>query len=548
MDQEYKYDFMGRLKETKSGMVESNFNGTVRAYSQTIGYDVFGDMTSRSSDVWGENNNFSATYTNGRKPYHDYDASGNIVEKPTVSPNIYDRWEFDASGRMLEQESKWFRGGQLQASFYITNTIANSYSGDGQLVKRHNTKLTEQTYPTNVSSTIEETEYYVMSSVLGGKRLTTLNDTGGKISTKVYGGSGEIAEQRTAYSAVVWRHADAVTGSFNTTTQAGYLYQENEAEFNAEFEPLGAILPTEDPVDDPDIAPLPPNIKFGGNPYQPEKQCTFVFAPMDCSQVRQIISSHAAILGGAVISFELHVTGSRSREICDENSPPDCVDSDYDEPSPVTTYDVNITPILSKDFEPLSKEQNSLAISALSELKDYLRVSEIQDGQFLPQRPSDDCQKNVLDKLASIGFSTEKFLNYLSNGANYFNGEKSEVNLTTAFSNQMGGNIPKSLTTAKFFKLPSAPDALTSSNLSVTKLTVFFKKNAFTSNSSYNKALIFHEALHGFGSFLNGGQFGKFGDNELKTLFGLSGKGSTMITDFIKLNCTDLITDYGEIL
>lgn len=140
-------------------------------------------------------------------------------------------------------------------------------------------------------------------------------------------------------------HRDVMTGALNTTTKAGLLHEADSPEFNAEFEPLGAIIPTEDPIVDPDIAPLPPNIKFGGNPFGPESECEFMWSPMDCNQVRSIARKSGNILGGAVISLTRYVEDNDVEIRCDEFSDPDCEPVPADPSEPTVTYNVNITPL-----------------------------------------------------------------------------------------------------------------------------------------------------------------------------------------------------------
>ena len=56
--------------------------------------------------------------------------------------------------------------------------------------------------------------------------------------------------------------------------------------------------------------------------------------------------------------------------------------------------------------------------------------------------------------------------------------------------------------------------------------------------------LLFHEALHGYGAFLNKNStlsgsalVGAYSDHNLKTLFGITSAGSTGITDHINKYC-----------
>lgn len=145
-------------------------------------------------------------------------------------------------------------------------------------MKFDETRLVEQLYPTTGSSTREDIEFYVRSSVLGGSVLTELNENGGKVLTNIYIGSEALAEQRTnalTSDYVVWHHKDPVTGSFDSSVKSGVLFGDDEPEFKAEFEPLGAVLPQEDPAFDPDIDPMPVQYRKrgGGNPFEPEIGC-----------------------------------------------------------------------------------------------------------------------------------------------------------------------------------------------------------------------------------------------------------------------------------
>jgi hypothetical protein len=99
LDQSYKFDVMGRLVSSVSGQELNNEEELEEPFTQTISYNVFGDMTARTNEVWGVEAAFSATYVNKRKQGGNeiYDNSGNVVDKTTAS-NKYERWKFDAAG------------------------------------------------------------------------------------------------------------------------------------------------------------------------------------------------------------------------------------------------------------------------------------------------------------------------------------------------------------------------------------------------------------------------------------------------------------------
>ena len=129
-----------------------------------------------------------------------------------------------------------------------------------------------------------------------------------KVLTNVFTGSEALAEQRTEGSShVVWHHKDPVTGSFDSSVKSGVLFGDDEPEFKAEFEPLGAVLPQEDPAFD-DIDPMPVRYqkRGGGNPFAPEHGCMLDgMAVTDCpGLMRWVQSMGVTILGGAVVNVQ----------------------------------------------------------------------------------------------------------------------------------------------------------------------------------------------------------------------------------------------------
>ncbi len=162
----------------------------------------------------GGDGGFTATYTNGRKNNSNeiYDASGNVIDQTTSSTD-YKLWTFDASGRNVETKYRWFQpipSPQMDR----TETITKTYDGDGLDTKRVD-RNDYILYPGG-PSTSETAEYYVRSSVLGGRVVTELDQNGAKKLTNVYSGSSVLAEQRinSSGSSVSWRHEDAITGSY----------------------------------------------------------------------------------------------------------------------------------------------------------------------------------------------------------------------------------------------------------------------------------------------------------------------------------------------
>lgn len=101
----------------------------------------------------------------------------------------------------------------LQFSVGLLWDKSPTFDGDGLDTKRVD-RNDYILYPGG-PSTSETAEYYVRSSVLGGRVVTELDQNGAKKLTNVYSGSSVLAEQRinSSGSSVSWRHEDAITGS-----------------------------------------------------------------------------------------------------------------------------------------------------------------------------------------------------------------------------------------------------------------------------------------------------------------------------------------------
>lgn len=152
----------------------------------------------------------------------------------------------------------------------------------------------------------------------------------------------------------------------------------------------------------------------------------------------------------------------------------------------------------------------------------------------------DICERKVIEPLRSIGFDLAKFRNYLALGSDFRNGNESRLKFNDVFGPNLGVVDPK-LTVQEFFLFAKSPktgkpiaNVLTSYPLSQKRLTIFANPN--TAQSS--PALLFHEALHGYGAYLNNGNPGAYSDYPLMNLFGLTGS-TDAITDYINQYCGD---------
>ena len=142
-DRLYKYDYVGRISAAKSGLEARDETQTsdVRPYRQTYGYNSFGNLTSRTGQVWDTTPDpMTATYTNNRNndPNWEYDADGRNLASYSATSGI--GTFYDAAGRRI----------------YVSSVadLEQIYDGDGKPLKQ--TALGPTKY-----------NYYINSSVLG---------------------------------------------------------------------------------------------------------------------------------------------------------------------------------------------------------------------------------------------------------------------------------------------------------------------------------------------------------------------------------------------
>ncbi len=91
-----------------------------------------------------------------------------------------------------------------------------------------------------------------------------------------------------------------MTGSFTTVDQSGSKYQATTTEFNAEFEPVGGVIPQTDPASDPAVAAM--QYRTGGNVFEPEIGCVINGFEYGWGPCTQLFKSWGAItLGGYLI-------------------------------------------------------------------------------------------------------------------------------------------------------------------------------------------------------------------------------------------------------
>jgi hypothetical protein len=171
-------------------------------------------------------------------------------------------------------------------------TLAESYDGDGRSLKRVETKT--QTTPFIVPDTTETVDYYLRSSVLGGRVITELNALGQKNKTKVYVESEVGAEQvlNNGTPALVWKYSNPVTGSSAEQTVYGLGKKE--------YDPFGLELGGSDPYlqsAEPDYASMGGSFyRDGGNPFDSAGGYTLNGMPTDFGTISRLFQSGSAAM------------------------------------------------------------------------------------------------------------------------------------------------------------------------------------------------------------------------------------------------------------
>jgi hypothetical protein len=187
----------------------------------------------------------------------------------------------------------------------------------------------------------------------------------------------------------------------------------------------------------------------------------------------------------------------------------------------------------------LSANKDRAFRNALQELAERLKQGKV----------SEDCKKNVLDKLNTIeGFDLQKFIGFLQQGGDFYDGEKSNAPVSD-YDPDNGWTI----SIAKRFEINEGLHAFVGRGSKVSRFTVFFdpdeietkEKTSLISGqkvsglTTSNLAFAFHEALHGYGQSIGKlqGETPPYGDTNLKDVLGLKGEGSKIISDHIEKNC-----------
>lgn len=156
---------------------------------------------------------------------------------------------------------------------------------------------------------------------------------------------------------------------------------------------------------------------------------------------------------------------------------------------------------------------------------------------------SEKCQKNVIDKLEKyLGFSFKDFQSFLAKGTEFYDGTKSTATVAGNVTLQLPADVKygRGATVASVFNSDDANkqvNALTS--ITSPTLKAYFRPSSISGNSRSAAALLFHEALHGFGGTKGGTSY--FDQDIQQALFGKNsekvGEASSNISDYIKKHC-----------
>jgi hypothetical protein len=306
-DRKLDYDHAGRLKEAYSGREARGLAPSNPADSplrQTFGYDVWGNMTSRSARFWKQAQTpHNVSYLNDRGDDTDYDAAGNAVGT-TSHVNT-----FDAAGKQTYSRSQ--TASDCLAGW--AHEIAQAYDGDGRASRREQTRRIDNydyNYdPPQVTCTTDaEVTYYIYSTALGGAKLVELSVMGDKVRGYVYGGGGRLAKQEVYPTinsyAVKWHHQNAGTPSWVETAADRSFERQEMDPLGAEVGVFDPYLYTPNPTYD-DVHGDAPLYVEGGDPFDISSTCVYEGMAVPCGFALEALQG-----GGAAVAWASPFAGA----------------------------------------------------------------------------------------------------------------------------------------------------------------------------------------------------------------------------------------------
>jgi RHS repeat-associated protein len=157
---------------------------------------------------------------------------------------------------------------------------------------------------------------------------------------------------------------------------------------------------------------------------------------------------------------------------------------------------------------------------------------------------SSDCLKHVIQPLTkSLGFNLGAFVTYLGHGADFYNGLGSNAliagTVTTAQAANNSPFFPGETIAQAFNTISGGQQTVALTSIMSPTLEVFLNPKFINRSNKgvngQNLALLFHEALHGYGGSLGGTSYF---DADLRSAFGLpAGCPSSQISDYIQKHC-----------
>jgi hypothetical protein len=403
------------------------------------------------------------------------------------------------------------------------------------------------------------------SAALGGAKLVELNTNGEKVKGYVYGGGVLLAKQEvfpsSGGSGVKWRHANPGSASW-AETDAG------RAVGRQEMDPLGAEVGTHDPyliLVDPsysDVHSDSPMFVDGGDPFHLSDGCgTIDGMPASCSEVGERTGNGTAVADpGMMWGRRRDATTGRlenfvaalppiyapsssgmtgqvpvySSPACTsvDNGPLDC------SPPSVIGYTTGAGGPLASGFVP--QQPQNPALAALGEDTTRRLNNALAHLTFdLETGVSESCQRHVIEPLGWIGFNLNDFVGFLNRGGTFYDGTRSSANYAGTVTTQAAANAQGrgSSTIAQVFRNEGGLNAVTS--VLAPTLTVFLRPGRVNSSNrganAENKALLFHEGLHGYGGSLGGTSFF---DDQIQNALGIDVQAdSSNITRHIRRYC-----------
>ncbi len=271
-DRLYEYDHMVRVVRALTGAEARGGAATDdRPYNETLVYDAMNHLTTLDRRNWDRDDGTDPhTVTNNRVQGFTYDADGRMLIGDTG------HYTYDAAGRV-----SWFGNNDP----YHTE---QEFTGDGLRAKTTSRRYDEQLD----DFVLDKITYYVTSSVLGGKLVTEVSETGAKERTLVHAGGSVIASQKVEASieTVVWEHTDVSGASRRSTTADGLPGGDPALELDAVGAHAGLFKPPTWTAPDKNGLPVPyPGVADMLN--NPGGGCTIDRVPIPCDTFNSLLMS-----------------------------------------------------------------------------------------------------------------------------------------------------------------------------------------------------------------------------------------------------------------